>query len=198
MERDWDVTSLYSNFGDVPGLQVDDNDVAPSEFFAQGMITGSEIWFDVTDYLESVRNGAADFGLAVQSTGSADGWQIHLNGSPESAFRPRLVVVSDLAAVPPGLAGDFNDDGSVDAADYVIWRKNVGTSFDLNGNGDETGPSAGVVDQADYALWRAKFGTSAPGAAAFAAAVPEPASWLLICAAASVVPLVTSRKRLAL
>ena len=39
------------------------------------MITGSEIWFDVTSYLEEVRNGAVDFGLAVMSTGSADGWQ---------------------------------------------------------------------------------------------------------------------------
>jgi hypothetical protein len=27
---------------------------------------------------------------------------------------------------PPDLPGDYNDDGTVDAADYVAWRKNVG------------------------------------------------------------------------
>ena len=87
------------------------------------MTTGSEIWFDVTSHLEAIRSGAVDLGLAVMSTGSADGWQIHLNGSPESVFRPRLVVVSDLADVPPVLEGDFNGDNKVDAADYVVWRK---------------------------------------------------------------------------
>jgi autotransporter-associated beta strand protein len=55
--------------------------------------------------------------------------------------------------------GDFNDDGSVDAADYTIWRDNLSGTFNLNGNGNETGGSAGVVDQADYDLWRANFGS---------------------------------------
>jgi hypothetical protein len=39
------------------------------------------------------------------------------------------------------LPGDFNNDGTVDAADYVVWRKNDGT-------------------QAGYDSWRANFGAS--------------------------------------
>ena len=57
------------------------------------------------------------------------------------------------------LAGDYNRDGSVDAADYSVWRKTEGSTTDLqaDGNGD------GRVDQADHDLWKANFGESAAG-----------------------------------
>jgi hypothetical protein len=87
------------------------------------------------------------------------------------------------------IPGDFNGNGVVDAADFTVWRDNLGTAFDLNGNGNESGMSAGVVDLADYAYWKAHFGEVAPGAGsgsadlapgdshgANLAAVPEPAS----------------------
>lgn len=56
--------------------------------------------------------------------------------------------------------GDYNYDGHVDAADYVVWRNNVGNTL---------APS-------NYDVWRAHFGESInPAAGAgFAAAVPEP------------------------
>jgi hypothetical protein len=57
-----------------------------------------------------------------------------------------------------GLAGDYNSDGSVDAADYVVWRKNNG-----------------IPDV--YNTWRTNFGrTSAPGLGSAPAAVPAPDS----------------------
>lgn len=74
------------------------------------------------------------------------------------------------------LVGDFNGDMKVDAADYTVWRDNLGTNFDLNGNGDETGGSAGVVDMADYAAWKANFGNSSGAGSGAVAQVPEPAS----------------------
>jgi hypothetical protein len=85
---------------------------------------------------------------------------------------------------PTGLDGDFNDDDVVDAADYVNWRKLLGTNSTLNGNGDETGASAGVVDQADYNLWQANFGDTAPGSGGGAGPIPEPASLTLVLTAA--------------
>jgi phospholipase/lecithinase/hemolysin len=68
------------------------------------------------------------------------------------------------------LPGDFNDDGTVDAADYVVWRDGLGTNF----------------TPADYDTWRTHFGeTSASGAGAGPfMAVPEPPS-LAICAIAA-------------
>ena len=82
---------------------------------------------------------------------------------------------------PPGLAGDYNENGVVDAADYTLWRDNLGGNFDLGGNGDETGGSAGVVEQADYNLWKTNFGNMAAGSgtALSAAGVPEPNSLAL-------------------
>ena len=34
----------------------------------------------------------------------------------------------DIGFAPPGLAGDFNNDGKVDAGDYATWRKNSGNA----------------------------------------------------------------------
>jgi hypothetical protein len=75
------------------------------------------------------------------------------------------------------LAGDYNEDGSVDAADYVVWRNNLGGNTLPN----ET-VTPGVVDQDDYTEWRSHFQSAALGAAG-GGAVPEPAGVLLaLCA----------------
>ncbi|TWT32497.1 Autotransporter-associated beta strand repeat protein [Posidoniimonas corsicana] len=79
-----------------------------------------------------------------------------------------LVTLSDFAA---GLAGDFNSDGVVNAADYTVWRDSMG-------------------DQASYLLWRNNYGATAPAPGA-AAAAPEPAALLL--AALALLPLLCRR-----
>lgn len=69
-----------------------------------------------------------------------------------------------------GLPGDFNGDSVVDAADYTVWRDNLGSSTTLPGD-----PTPGAVTAADHAVWAANYGASAPPAAlALAATVPEP------------------------
>ncbi len=62
--------------------------------------------------------------------------------------------------VSSGLTGDFDGDGDVDGADFLKWQRELG-------------------DAANLTLWQDNFGTTA--AAATAASVPEPASWILIC-----------------
>lgn len=76
---------------------------------------------------------------------------------------------------------DFNGNGKVDAADYVIWRNNNGlTGGATLSQGDANGD--GNVNATDYSLWRASFGlTAGSGAAALGGAgVPEPSSGVLI------------------
>jgi hypothetical protein len=82
-----------------------------------------------------------------------------------------LVYGMNQVTLVVGEAGDFNGDGAVNAADYVVWRKGLGTTF----------------TQTDYDVWRAHFSQIAgPGSGATAAAVvPEPATLVLLILAAA-------------
>jgi Dockerin type I domain len=57
---------------------------------------------------------------------------------------------------PPFVLGDFNRDGTVNTADYVVWRKQMGTVGEPGAGADANGD--GVVDAADYAVWRNNLG----------------------------------------
>jgi hypothetical protein len=80
-----------------------------------------------------------------------------------------LITGSGLLDVagPGGLTGDYNNDGKVDAADYVVWRKDP-ASF----GGDPDG----------YNDWAANFGAMAGAGSSGQAvgAVPEPTSVALL------------------
>jgi hypothetical protein len=69
-----------------------------------------------------------------------------------------------LQVIAAGLPGDYNQNGTVDAADYVVWRKTDGS-------------------QAGYDVWRTNFGRTAGSGSSLAAAVPEPQSLLLLLVA---------------
>jgi hypothetical protein len=88
-----------------------------------------------------------------------------------------------LLPAAPGLDGDFNEDGKVDAADYVVWRKN-GTNPLPNDNGLATAAER-------FDLWRANFGEmTMPGGGSGEAPVPEPAAvalGLIACVALAAV-----------
>ncbi len=56
--------------------------------------------------------------------------------------------------------GDYNSNGAVDAADYVMWRKNQGNSVAHYASPDGSGNA--VVDSADYNVWRSHFGQAFP------------------------------------
>jgi hypothetical protein len=92
------------------------------------------------------------------------------------------LYTNGILSVAAGIAGDYNQNGVVDAADYVVWRKNNNTATTLPND------STPGTDQTDYVVWRAHFGQTTPGAASGSlsdATVPEPtASVLLMFAAA--------------
>jgi hypothetical protein len=77
---------------------------------------------------------------------------------------------------PEGLPGDYNDDGVVDARDFVVWRNNYGGTTLPN-----EGASPGVVDIEDYNFWRLAYGNG-NGASLQAANVPEPRTFCLLAA----------------
>ncbi len=73
-------------------------------------------------------------------------------------------------------AADFNDDGLVDADDLTIWN----SSFAMNNSGDADGDSD--TDGADFLVWQQQF-SGDPNPLSSKAAVPEPATWLLLALA---------------
>lgn len=96
-------------------------------------------------------------------------------------------ILDFFSIVPPN--ADFNSDGSVDASDYLLWRKNNGLmSGATRALGDADYNE--TVDAWDYDVWRIQFGTTpAAGSGTFlgtAAAVEDaPSSTPLRFATAS-------------
>lgn len=124
-------------------------------------LTGG-IQSDSWDYfaLRNDGSGAAEFDFLL------DNFKVELFGSN----------------VPTALPGDFNGDMVVDAADYTLWRDNLGAASDsvINGAGD----GVDGVTAADYAVWRGNYGASA-SIAFDAASAPEPSCLVLLSALAA-------------
>jgi hypothetical protein len=124
-------------------------------------------------------------GPGGSSTGLTIDWIEFEFFNTDSDFYPTIVPPDPL------LEGDYNGNGTVDAADYVIWRKHNGTNYLLR-NEVET---PGMVDEADYMAWRERFGNISARATDFyirsieitmpdgGAAIPEPGTFVyLVCA----------------
>jgi hypothetical protein len=107
-------------------------------------------------------------------TGNADSRHSGFNDLGQLAFWASFPIADTRFTPPQGLfvsyrvaesvPGDFNHDGTVDAADYVVWRKTDGT-------------------QLGYNTWRTHFGVSLPPVQVVASAVPEPAAIVLLAVA---------------
>ena len=108
-----------------------------------------------------------------------------ISGKFSSALLPSLTGASwqlnyqpNAVSLRVALAGDFNFSGTVDAADYTLWRDaagQTGVALAADANND------GQVDAADYAVWKMHFGQSTGGSGgSIRGAVPEPSSAVLL------------------
>src|SRR5262249_29113600 len=85
-----------------------------------------------------------------------------------------LTLTITLLEAASGLAGDYNADGKVEAADYVVWRKYPGTTAALPND-----PHGGTIGALQFNTWRAHFGQTAGTGASANATVPEPVTAIL-------------------
>lgn len=99
------------------------------------------------------------------------------NASGELVFRVESGTTEALflfdANGATTLLGDFNHDGTVNAADYTVWRDGLGDEY----------------DQSDYNDWKSHFGQSLGAGSASTTAIPEPATAVLIFVGAALVVL---------
>jgi hypothetical protein len=82
-----------------------------------------------------------------------------------------LVRFDQAVAVP----GDYNNNGVVDAGDYVLWRKGGPLANEVD--------TPGTVNQADYTEWRARFGNPSGSGTVAGTTIPEPAGMVLLISA---------------
>jgi hypothetical protein len=122
--------------------------------------------------LSPVAGGAALFtqtGATLAGTSGASITTLRISdyGTGSSADGSKEFFFDDLMITAPAVAGDLNQDGSVNAADYVFWRKT-----DVSPN--------------NYYTWRENFSHPSDAGDSLnvlqAWTVPEPASAFLLAA----------------
>ncbi len=114
----------------------------------------------------AIHNGPDQPDIAPTNISSYIFWGIPRFNEPpiwrtNLASNMRFLISAQLTPLP----GDYSGNGAVDAADFSVYRDNLGASVVLP---NDTTP--GSVTAADYAVWQANFGAGA----ASSIAVPEP------------------------
>lgn len=138
--------------------------------------------------------GTIDDGSAIRLIGALIGPWMYLRGNtqPPSGSADYFAYTINALARSPRPFADLNDDGSVDAADYVLIRKNI---------------AAANPDQVSLDDWFQQFGETVPDVAAYdtmmkaaadslspTSAVPEP-SGFLVFGWGNILLLLLSRRR---
>jgi hypothetical protein len=132
-----------------------------------------------TDVTATVHaDGTIDF------TGFYGDYEITIDGQTHDLLLSKGDALYSLVIA----AGDYNADGIVDTADYTVWRDTLGSQSDLRADGNFNE----VIDQGDYDVWALQFGMTYGSGSGSAAAVPEPASVVLLIVGG----IISSRRRL--
>jgi hypothetical protein len=152
-------TTLYIN-GEIVSLQQDPN-------LNPGFVTAAGINVDSTVFRI---NRAADFFGTRHFTGTMDEIALYDRVLSAAEVRDHACSIVGLCGIP----GDYNDDGTVDAGDYVLWRKYNNTSTTLPND------STPGTDASDFTVWRSHFGQMAGSGVGASAAVPEPTTLVLL------------------
>jgi len=178
---DWDYRSHYAQYGAALDL------VAPSNGGFAGVsttdLTGAGGYSAGSDYTSTFggtssatpyssgiaalllsRNPdltAGDIRSVMQNTTEKVGGNVGATAYDVSGFNQfygfgRVNADTAIDAVPVA-SGDYNHNGTVDAADYTLWRNTLGQTglahyAGADGNGD------GQITQADYNVWRSHYG----------------------------------------
>jgi hypothetical protein len=178
-----DALAVWDRNGDMqaaPGVDYAIFSLAP------GSPTLVQMGFSPADVLATAFTGAVPklyvpaAQLGLLPTDNIDGLDVEPFAGPAS-----VEVWEEIIEEP--LIGDYNDNGVVDAADYVMWRETFRgpgippPSLVADGDGD------GDVDEHDYEVWRAHFGQTAVLVAGSnvdivaSGGIPEPTAFYLIC-----------------
>ncbi len=149
--------------------------VSKSDWSDAAITAAGKTWQDQLGIQDWDGNSNNGWTTQLTATANADGainfngyygdYEITVNGKTYSFSLSKGTTDYSLGYQ----TGDFNFDGVVDAADYILWRKGFGTAYS---------PS-------DYETWRMNFGEAVAGGVLSNVSVPEPAGALLFIVGAA-------------
>jgi hypothetical protein len=154
-----------NSFWDIGLLPLDD--AAGVSFFARGYKAYSAFPYASGGAWFPTEGGGEGFPLIEPQTITSQETSIHDSRPGSSGELVSTIDFVDIEALILILSGDYNGNGAVDAADYVLWRKTL------------------IDGQQGYGTWRANFrqtagsGATLPSVEPLSPGVPEPASALM-------------------
>jgi MYXO-CTERM domain-containing protein len=115
--------------------------------------------------------------FTVLTAGSINDHGFALGGPAANSFSMMIDGTSViLQAITPILFGDYNQDGFVNAADYVVYR-NRKAGIGGNTLPNDAGEEGVTID--DYRYWKAHYGETLGNGSAATTSAPEPGGLLL-------------------
>ena len=127
--------------------------LSDSTFESTAMLTGNGLLVNASGAKMTFKDGV-DVGVSLQNEGvleiGSSSGGVSLGGFDQTDL-------IDVALFTAGLSGDYNNDGTVNAADYTVWRNNLGATTVLPNDA-----TPGTVDGSELMF------------------VPEPTSFLLL------------------
>ncbi len=161
------ASSIGGHFNSTGTIDIDINGTGDLVQYDSLVVSGNATLGGTLD-IDLADGVATPDSITILSASNITNNGIMLGGPDGNLFTidPSALASGNLTLVTGGggLAGDFNGDGTVDAADYTMWQDGLGD---------------GTYTVADYDVWSGNFGaTSATGSST---AVPEPAALLLCC-----------------
>ena len=159
--------------------------VGDSDFFSVTIDTSpTPTVFDfATDDLDASDDRADPFGASFKIPANTNITITNTTAIPTSkttdsgfseVIRVGSFTVEEFVPVP----GDYNGNLVVDAADYTVWRDNLGGPAESLLNRDTE--NSGDINSSDYDFWKEHFGDGGGGGAVLLQAVPEPTTIVLV------------------
>jgi hypothetical protein len=189
----WNENFFGSSSWPTAGATDSFNAIASGTAVVDGPLDNQHKWLSTAALISDVQgwldNPSANFGWAIVNANESSSQTVKafysrqatlnnggIGSTIDPMWRPSLTV-NYLISVPP--TGDYNHDGFVNAADYVVWRKTLDGLAAPAGSGAD-GNQNSTVDAGDFTFWQARYGNPAT-AFASDSAVPEPATaWLFV------------------
>jgi glucose/arabinose dehydrogenase len=133
---------------------------------------GGRLFYFDPDSASTIREFNFEVGSEIPANGGGNIFSISQGDDGELYVMFGNGDIKLLAA--PTLPGDYNGDHVVNAADYTVWRNNLGTTAVLPND-----PIGGEIGTAQYDQWKNNFGEGNSGVGS-AAGVPEPGTLSLV------------------